>query len=231
VSSQELTQVHAAPPVPFEITYNARYDIFEAEASRYLRYDPQTSIYQLQTQISLELLGQTLTSVVEESQVRWEMDHPVPLSYKYVQEGLRTRKRSIVFDHQANSLTFDNDSKKGTLPLNGPVFDDLSSYLVIREQLTAGNKDVMFEVLDKDTIKTYHYQVEDEALLNTALGKFTAVKLVRVRDDNPKRKTEIWLAADYDFVLLKLVQEEPNNHTIRLDITRAVIDGKTLGTD
>jgi hypothetical protein len=229
--SQLYSQVHASPPAPFEITYNARYDNFEAEASRYLRYDAQASVYQLQTQISLELLGQTITSVVEESQVRWEMDHPVPLSYKYVQEGLNTRSRSITFDHKTSSANFTIDSRTGTLPLNGPVYDDLSSYLAVREQLMAGSKDVMFEVIDKDTIKTYHYQVEDEAVLNTALGKFTAVKLVRVRDENQKRRTEIWLAKDYDFVLLKLVHEEPNNHTIRLDVTRAVIDGKTLGAN
>lgn len=226
-----LSPVRAAPPVPFEITYNARYDNFEAEASRYLRYDSQSSIYQLRTEISLELLGQTLTSVVEESQVRWEADHAVPLTYKYVQQGLNTRSRSITFNHKINSADFTIDAKKGTLPLNRPVYDDLSSYLAIREQLMAGNKDIMFEVLDKDTIKTYHYQVEDEAELNTALGEFAAVKLARIRDDNPRRKTEIWLARDYDFMLLKLVQEEPNNHTIRLDVTKAIVDGKNLGRE
>ena len=31
--------------------------------------------------------------------------------------------------------------------------------------------------------------------------------------------------------LKNLLQEEPNNHTIRLDITKAVIDGKTLGAN
>jgi hypothetical protein len=225
-----LSQVYAAPPVPFEITYSARYDSFEAEASRYLRYDTQNSVYQLQTRIALTLLGQTLYSVTEESKVRWEADHPVPLAYKYVQGGLSTRSRSITFDYETNSAHFIVDSREGTVPLNGPVFDDLSSYLAMREQLTTGNKDVMFEVLDKDTIKTYHYQVEDETILNTALGKFTAVKLARIRDDNPKRKTEIWLAKDHDFILLKLVQEEPNNHTIRLDITGGVLNGEALGT-
>jgi uncharacterized protein DUF3108 len=226
-----LSSVNAAPPVPFEITYNARYDNFEAEASRYLKFDAATSTYHLHTGISLELLGQTLTSVVEESYLRWEEDHPVPLSYRYVQEGLSTRSRSIQFDHQANTASFTVDDKKGTLNLNEAVYDDLSSYLAIREQLMAGNKDVSFEVVDKDTIKTYRYQVDEEAILTTALGDFTAVKLVRIRDDNPKRKTQIWLAKDHDYILLKLLQEEPSNHTIRLDITKAVFDGAALSAN
>ena len=223
-----LSPAQAAPPASFEITYKASYDNFEAEASRYLRFDAVTATYQLQTAISLELLGQKLTSIVEESQVRWENDHPIPLVYNYRQQGINTRSRNIVFDHQANTATFTVDDKKGTLALTGSVYDDLSSHLAIREQLAAGIKDVMFEVVDKDTIKTYHYQVDQEAILTTALGKFAAVKLVRVRDDNPKRKTEFWLAKDHDYILLKLVQEEPNNHTIRLDITKGVFNGTAL---
>ncbi|MES2624299.1 MAG: DUF3108 domain-containing protein [Pseudomonadota bacterium] len=223
-----MSSVQAAPPHTHEITYNARYDNFEAEASRYLRYDAKSSLYQLQTAISLDLLGQTITSLVETSQVQWIDDHPVPLLYEYRQEGLNTRSRSVKFDHQADTASFAVDDKKGTLALNGPVYDDLSSYLAIREQLNAGNTDIMFEVVDKDAIKTYHYQVDDEALVTTPLGKFTAVKLVRIRDDNPKRKTQIWLAKDYDYILVKLLQEEPDGHTIRLDITKAVFNGVAL---
>lgn len=226
-----LPSLYAAPPVPFEISYNASYDNFEAEASRYLRYDAETSTYWLQAEISLDLLGQTLASVIEESQVRWDADHPVPLIYQYRQEGLNTRSRSLVFDHLTHTANFTIDDKQGALVLAGPVYDDLSSYLVIREQLAAGVKDVKFEVVDKDTIKTYRYQVEEEVILNTALGKFAAVKLVRIRDDNPKRSTEIWLAKDHDYILLKLVQAEPNNHTIRLDITTAVFNGTALAPE
>jgi hypothetical protein len=226
-----LSPALAAPPLPFEITYDARYDNFTAEASRYLRYDAETSTYQLQTEISLDLLGQTLTSVVEESQVRWDRDHPVPLRYQYKQEGLSTRSRSIVFDHQAHTANFDVDDRKGTLAIDGPVYDDLSSYLAIREQLIAGVKDITFEAIDKDTIKTYRYQVGEEAMLETALGSFLAVKLIRIRDDNPTRQTEIWAAKNYDFILLKLVQAEPNGHTIRLDITQGVYNGAPLHSD
>jgi hypothetical protein len=221
----------AAPPLPFEITYNARYDNFKAEASRYLRHDAQTSTYQLQTEISLDLLGRTLISVAEESQVRWEADHPVPLLYRYKQEGLNSRSRSIEFDHEAHTANFTVDDKKGTLALDGPVYDDLSCYLAIREQLIAGAVDIMFEVVDKDAIKTYHYHVDEEVVLGTALGEFTAVKLVRMRDYNPERRTEIWLAKDYDFILLKMVHVESNSHTIRLDISRAVLNGAALVTN
>jgi len=231
IAFAQVSPALAAPPLPFEITYNARYDNFEAEASRYLRYDSTTSTYQLQTRISLDLLGQTLTSVVEQSQVRWEADHPVPLRYQYKQEGLNTRSRSIVYDPQADVATFHVDDRKGTLALDGPLYDDLSSSLAIREQLIAGAKDIMYEAIDKDTIKTYRYQVGEEAMLDTALGKFLAVKLTRIRDDNPKRQTEIWAAKDYDFILLKLVQAEPDGHTIRLDITRAVYNGAPLHLD
>ena len=86
-------------------------------------------------------------------------------------------------------------------------------------------------MVDKDTIKTYRYQVEEEVILDTALGKFAAVKLVRIRDDNPKRSTEIWLAKDHDYIVLKLVQAEPNNHTIRLEITKAVFNGTALAPE
>ena len=127
-----------------------------------------------------------------------------------------------------SAANFNIDGRTGTLVLDRPVFDDLSGHLAMREQLAAGSKNLMFEVVDKDTIKTYRYQVTNEAVLNTAVGKFNAVKLVRIRDDNPKRKTEVWLAKDYDFIMLKLVQEEPNNDTIKLDIIKASFNGAAL---
>src|SRR5690606_21927347 len=94
-------RLQAAPPVPFEAVYDARYDSYRAEASRSLRLDPDSGHYLLQSQARLRLLGATLTSIEERSEFRWQNDQLLPLQYSFRQRGLGARRRGASFNHAA----------------------------------------------------------------------------------------------------------------------------------
>lgn len=218
----------AAPPAEFEIRYDARLGNWQAESERSLRFDTSTQTWHMQAKSRVLLLGNSLSTITEKSNFRWQGELPVPLEYSFDQSGIGERQRSVKFDHEASSVKFTVTEESGQYPLTSPVYDDLSAYLVLRQQLEQGAKDIYFDVLDRNKIETYHYRVLDESTLHTKLGDFPSVHIERVREEGNKRRTEFWLARDQDYLLLKLEQEEPNGRVLEMDITEATLSGVPL---
>jgi len=208
----------AAAPLPFEASYDASYDSFSASATRSLRLDAGTGLYQLQQNIRLTLFGATVSAISETSNFRWQDEQPLPQHYEFLQDGVGERQRSASFDHAAARVDFTVDERSGSLPLTGVVFDELSGYLALREPLAAGESELSLGVFDRDQLETQRYRVLGEELLATPAGEFTAIRLERLREGNSERKTELWLAPALDYLLVKLVQTEPNGRVIRLDL-------------
>lgn len=220
-----LQMLHAASPQPFTTIYDARYGDFKTEASRSLAYDDENHHFVLTSEIKLVILGSAITAINERSEFLWRNEQPLPLSYTFVQSGLGERKRSVEFDHAGAEAFYRVDERSGTLPLTGPVFDELSGYLLLKERLAQGDTDIYFDVVDRDEIRTHHYRVLEKEMLATRLGDIETVRLERVRREQSSRRTEIWLAPRHDYLMVKLLQEEPDGRIISLDVKEAMING------
>src|SRR5690606_29307648 len=133
------------------------------------------------------------------------------------QKGLGARSRSADFDYADHTLAWTNNDKRGSLPLTDPVYDDLNSFMEIRRQLLQGRELIEFDVMDKNEVKAYRFQVLGKEMLETPLGTYEAVHLERLRDPTSERVTEFWLASDMDYLLLKLRQVEPDGRLIELN--------------
>jgi hypothetical protein len=221
----------AAPPRPFATTYNASYEGISADAARSLVYDAATGKYTLASTVNLTLFGSSLTKIEERSEFLWVREQPLPQHYQFIQSGFGARARTVDFDHASKSAAFTVNEKSGTLMLDGPAFDDLSGYLVAKEQLAKGALEVRFNVVDRGEVREHHYKVVNRVGLETPFGKVNAVHIERVRGDDNPRKTEIWLAPDHDYLLLKLVQTEPDGSVVSLDIRTATLDGQVLNAE
>ncbi|HWK54975.1 MAG TPA: DUF3108 domain-containing protein [Hyphomicrobiales bacterium] len=204
-------------PEPFMVRYNASYGSLSAESWRSLSYDADNKHYVMQAQTRLTLLGGNLSSIDEHSEFLWNGTSAVPLHYRYEQKGLGARRRSADFDYANATLSWSTDGKSGSLPLTDPVYDDLNSFMEIRRQLMQGRELIEFEVMDKNEVKPYRFQVLGKEMLDTPLGKYEAVHLERLRDPKSERVTEFWLASDMDYLLLKLRQIEPDGRLIELN--------------
>lgn len=218
----------AAPPQPFVTYYNASYEGISAAAERSLSVDPATNTWTLVSKVELTLFGSTLTEIKERSEFLWANEQPLPQHYEFVQEGFGARNRSVEFDHINMSARFRVNEVSGILMLDGAAFDDLSGYLVLKEQLTQGASEVRFNVVDRGEIREHSYKIVNRLQLDTPLGKLRAVHLERIRSEDSARKTEIWLAPDHDYLLLKLVQTEPDGRTIKLDIREATLNAQVV---
>lgn len=215
--------VQAAPPRTFSASYNASYEGISANAERSLSFEESTGQYSLASKVELTLFGSSLTRIDERSDFLWVDEKPLPQHYEFVQSGFGARSRTVDFDHENMVADFSINDKRGTLMLEGPAFDDLSGYLVAKEQLTQGAIDVRFNVVDRGEIREHHYKIVNRVMLETPIGKIRAVHLERVRGEDSARKTEIWLAPDHDYLLLKLLQTEPDGSAIELSIRSATL--------
>ena len=221
--------LYAEPPLPFSATYEARYGGFRAKGERSLTRIDSTHM-EFSTLLELRLLGKRVSSIRESSKVFIDSNDGMgrSMEYAFIQEGIGKRTRRITFDWDAAIAKASLDNLIIELPLENNVADNLSSYLEVRRQLLEGETEIKFPGIDKGELEEIHYRVIGNEIVNTALGPFSAVRLQRIREPGSDRNTEIWLATEWDYLLVKLVQEEPGNSTISLDLSEASMDGKTV---
>ncbi|MDC0598737.1 DUF3108 domain-containing protein [Gammaproteobacteria bacterium] len=214
------TRVLAEPPIPFAAEYEARYQGIQAQADRSLEQLDEEQ-FLLRSRIKLRLLGKTVSRIDEQSQFLWLNNQVQSQAYEYIQTGLGEKARSVAFDWQNNSaVTLVND-EQNSLALDIPVLDELSSFMEIKRQLEDNIDNIYFNVVDEDEIESQHYQVLGEEQLSTPLGNFNAIKLQRVRNPESKRSTEIWLATDWDYLLLKLYQTNSSGEVFEINLRQA----------
>lgn len=218
---------NAGPPGEYEVVYDARLGSWRAESSRSLQFDEASGLYRMQALSRIRLLGQDLVHIDEQATFGWQDDLPQARSYHFDQSGIGARERRVEFDWQRAIAHYQVDDESGSYAVEAPVYDELTALLAIRQQLQAGVDDIAFTVLDRDRLETWRFRVLDEAVLHTDLGDFASVHVERVRE-NSERRTEFWMATDYDYLVLKLVQEEPNGRTLTLDVESASFDGEPL---
>ena len=218
----------AQTPALFTLTYDARYGSWAAESVRSLTQEVAADVYHLQAQSKVLLLGQSVSTITEDSIFTLEDGLPQTRSYSFKQTGIGARTRSVDFDSSAGIARYQVKDKRGEVALQGPVYDELTTFMVLRQHLERGETDIVFEVLDRDQIECHHYRVVSDDTLHTALGDFAAVHVERVREEGNKRRTEFWLAREHDYVLLKLEQSEPDGSDIGLDINGGVVNGQPL---
>lgn len=219
--------LHAEEPRPFHVDYEAHYGNLEASAERSLEFDGATNEWRLASLMQLQLFGTTVTEIEETSRFAWKDNAPVPQRYEFEQRGIGSRSRNLQFI-DGKEVQFAVNDKQGTLSLTEPAYDDLNSFLVLREQLRQGVTDISFTVVDRDELKPYHYRVSGEEVLKTPQGSFKALRIDRVREGDNDRTTQLWLALEHDYLLLKLVQQEPDRDTITLELEKATLDGQEL---
>ncbi len=84
-----------------------------------------------------------------------------------------------------------------------------------------------YQQVDQDRLKHYVATWLGEEQLKTKFGTFNAVKL---EDRRPGRdeKTLIWLAKDWDYMVLRLQRVEDGEPEYRVDLKAATLDGKPI---
>ncbi|MDO8272120.1 MAG: DUF3108 domain-containing protein [Gammaproteobacteria bacterium] len=229
--SMAAEPVAAAATTPTLKTYEARYEAramgLSATAYRSLQI-VEGDIYELKNSLTLTVFGAAVGSVTETSQFLWQSSDLTPLQYSYEQTGISDRSERVDFDWSNNVAQSSHDDESWSLPLQHGIMDKLSySTRLGRDISERGLSEVSYNIIDAEDIDVHLYRVAAEEVLSTAAGNLNTIRIERIREPDSDRKTTVWLAKDWDYMLVRLEQIN-GSRTTELSLESATVDGEPL---
>ena len=232
LTTAAITSLHAQDVVEYSAQYQARANGLSAVAQReFIRIN--NNRYRLQVRLLAEIAGQQLAKLEQTSEIAFINNSFQPLSYSYKLSGISTAAHAINYNWDAKLALSRRDEESWTIDLNGAVWDQLSHQFALRQIFV--NKKVEtnpgeheFLLIDGDEVEIHRYTVIGEEILITTLGSLSTVKLERVQEDSESRKTSLWLAKDWGYLLARIEQINDSGLRIEFDLENAVLGGKQV---
>lgn len=204
----------AALPAHLELSYQVtRNDTVIAEIEQSLDYDARQ--YQLSEAWHGRGLFRLLGTAQRKSRGEVGPQGLVPLEYTDERTGRSSERAS--FDWKAKTVTYQYKDGPRTIPLPPNPRDRLQFLFQFSFKPPAG-KQVALDVIDGRGISDQIYQVEGHERFKTAAGEFDALKLIRRKEKN--ERAEIWLAADRDYLPVRILWITKDGERIDQVLTR-----------
>lgn len=210
------------PLLPLKVSYTAAMDkgiSLNGSATRTLEErDDGTWIYRTKVDSFIADIDESLT-------LRWVDNRVVPLKYRYRLSGflIRNREEAIDFDWETGVASGHHEGERFSLELEAGALDPMGYQLQLHQDIRAGKRQMEYRVIDKGDYDTDRFAVIDKETLNTNHGPVEALKAEKVRDDDSKRQTLMWFAPDQEYVLVRLLQVEPDGSRYEILINDAEI--------
>ena len=208
---------------PHEATYSASMSkgISLSGAGKRSLTDQGNNVWLYRTEV------RSFIADIDESVVLlWEDDRVVPLRYRYSLKGLmiRNREQSIDFDWQAGIATGKYRGKSFELELKDGALDPLGFQLQMHQDLKAGKRDLTYNIIDKGRYNEDRFAVvDDDSTINTNGQTTQTLKVEKVRGEDSKRQTLMWIDPNQGHLLLRLLQVEPDGSEYELKLKDATI--------
>jgi hypothetical protein len=206
VLAMPATQQHAQMQ-PYRAEYNLRASNMPLNAKAIHTFKKLSD-----GKAQLKTHAQALFSELTETAVlQWQNCDSQALTYDYARQifnkKLSYQQTFIYQGKQPKQVNYLRDGKSVIIPLNSVVDDRLLSQLKVRCRVKAGSKKFSLNVLDKDQIRTQDFQVEGNDKLKLPIGEISGIKVERLREPLSKRATTVWLAPNWDYIVVKAIQE------------------------
>lgn len=229
LASQPSNDTQDAPQpdaelTPYEVTYTASMDkgiTLNGTAKRTLtKKDGGVWLYRTDVDSFIADIDESLI-------LKWENNQVIPLRYRYRLSGflIKDREQSIDFDWDAGVVTGKDRGKAFKLELREGALDPLGFQLQLSQDIKSGKRDMTYQVIDGDDYDEDRFAIVDQEPLNTDSGAITTLKAEKVRDEDSKRETLMWFAPDEDFLLVRLLQTEPDGSRYELRLKRSDLGG------
>ena len=193
--------VSAQQAVEFTANYKASTNGIGATAIRKLEI-LEGSLYRLSNSIEASLAGQIIAKLIS------------------------TEASSINYDWDAGLALNNENGENWPIKLTSGVMDELSHQFALRQQIKKGNTDTLeFQLIDGDEIEFHRYRMVGKEVLNTALGKLNSTQIELAQVESNERTTKIWLADDWQYLLVKIEQLDQSGLHITLELESATVSG------
>jgi len=154
----------------------------------------------------------------------------LPTSYLYSRGGIgKSKEINLDFDWQQKQVMGTYRGESVNLPLNRGLLDKSTYQLALQHDVAGGKTSMSYQVVDGDEIETDDFRVLGEERVRTKAGLIDAVKVERVRDPTKStRKTVLWLAKDWNFLLVRLHQVEKDGKEYQIMLKQGEVEGRQV---
>ncbi|GAB1268655.1 DUF3108 domain-containing protein [Aurantivibrio infirmus] len=214
----------ADQPKNFEAIYKAKINGISITATRKL--ETLENGNQKLTFIADSWIG----DIIETSEFQWNQDvRVIPETYTYNRTGLgRNREAILKFNWENNQVINNVERKPWKMDVPDLALDKVSYQLQIRSDLINKIPLSTYNIADGGRLKQYDFEVLGEEELETRAGKFTAVRVKRIREESEDRQTIFWLAKDWDYLVIRVQQQEEDGASYEIDLREATLDGEKV---
>jgi hypothetical protein len=224
VAEVKKNKVEFQTPKPFTAKYETAYNGIAVSATRSLKKLPNG-------QHELRFKAASWIATIEEfSQFTWEKAGVLyPQVYEYHRAGLgKDRDAILKFDWENKKVTNNVQNKPWIMDLPEQALDKLSYQIQLRKDLINATPLLSYAVADGGHIKHYRFEKLGEEVLDTPLGKLRTTKIQRIRKDDANRITYLWMATEWNYLLVRIQQREKRGKPYEIILAEAKVDGVTV---
>lgn len=211
---------------PFEASYTADWKQMplSGTASRSLSKN-DGGVWKLDFRASM-----LLASLKENSTFKVEGDTFLPQTYHWSREGLgKNKSTDLEFNWTQKQVLGSDRGDQVHVPLNRGQLDKSTYQLALQHDVALGKKSMSYQVIEGTDSDTYDFRVLGEEKVATQAGQIAAIKVERVRDPTKSnRKTILWFAKDWDYLLVRLYQQETDGKEYQIMLKDGTVDGKQV---
>lgn len=201
---------------PFEVSYGASMEkglTLNGSAKRSLT-SQGNNIWLYRTDVN------SFIADLDESLIlKWENGQVIPLRYRYRLSGflIKDRKQSIDFDWKTGVATGEYRGKPFQTELQEGLLDPLGFQIQLHQDIRNGKREMEYQVLDRGSIDSERFAVVSDDSRSSGADNTPYLKAEKVRE-NSKRETLMWFDPDNQFVLVRLLQIEPDGSRYQLTL-------------
>ena len=223
----EKLQVASEFLVPLEMKYSTKIKGMDVELTQRLGKNENGQF--AETIVAKGVLGK----VTEKGLFHLSQNgHVIPDSFTKQQKTIIGKRFEFQeYDWQAKKLNFSFKEGTGSISLLSGYQDTMTHKQQLRFDLASGLKDIYYTVIKKGKIEDYRYQVIGNEVLATNIGELNTTILLRKDIIEGKEsadiQSKIWLASDWDFVMVKFETYDKNKVTA-MKFTQGTLNGQPI---
>jgi hypothetical protein len=203
--TSELAALEGAALAPFESRYELSIKgIRQGETRMQLEPDqPGTYLYHSLTQPKSVAAWFRDETVREQSRFELVARGLRPLEFEYQRSSDRAdRSVTIRFDWKKNRVLNSVEGDNWSMPVPVGTLDKILVNLALMLDLQHGSRHLEYPVADGGLLKTYRFDVINEARIETPAGTFETVLVKRSRDNN--QLTYLWCAPELGYLPVRV---------------------------
>lgn len=151
-----------------------------------------------------------------------------PDLYRYVRTGDdKARTAELRFDWSANQVVNDVGDYPWRMEIPDDAMDRVVGTLQLMHDLDAGDvgETLTYRIADGGELKTYRLTVEGRQTVETPLGRFETLKIVR-RDEDGDSVTTLWSAPELHYLPVRIEHWDEDDGSFYMVMTE--LEGMTL---